>query len=80
MENLLVYVIELLIRFGKIEKNDFKICGEDCWSVYLDNRYMWVFSRPELIELRGIIHNRLAYMSDEEIAVWNRLLSQLDVQ
>lgn len=72
--------MENLIRYGEIQKMEFQLGGEDCWLVTLENGMEWVFSRSELIELRGIIHNRLAYMMDDEIAVWNRLLSQLDVQ
>ena len=80
MENLLVYVMQNLIRFGEIKKADFQLAGEDCWWVFIGNNARWVFSRHELMKLRDIIHDRLAYMFDDDIALWNRLLSQLDVQ
>ena len=79
MENLLVYVMENLIRYGEIQKTEYQLGGEDCWHVFVGDG-CWTFTRHELMELRGIIHNRLAYMSDGDITLWNRLLSQLDVQ
>ena len=80
MENLLVYVMENLMRFGEIRKSEFQLGGEDCWHVFIDDAATWTFTRHELMELRGIIHERLAYMTDDDVALWNRLLSQLDVQ
>lgn len=82
MENLLFFLLEGLIRSGKIVICDGKIAGEDALTIELycsEGHYVTSFTilRSELNCIRDVFNNRLPYLCDSEIAVFNKLFNAL---
>ena len=77
MENLLMYVVENLLKYGEIYKMEDPISSEDAWGVIVGD-FPWVFTRSEIMLLNEEYNKRLAYLTDKQIMRWNRLFSQLN--
>lgn len=76
MENLLIYLVENLLKYGDVEKCNFKIACEDAFVIYVEHA-CFTFTRSEIMLLKSECENRLAYMTDEECKIWNKLFNLL---
>lgn len=76
MENLLIYLVENILRYGDVEKCDFKLACEDAFMINIEHA-CFTLTRSEVMLLKTECDNRLAYMSDDECKVWNKLFNLL---
>lgn len=76
MENLVFYLVENLLKFGEVEKCNYKLGCEDAFLIYIENAN-FVLTRSEIMLLKEECENRLAYMSDDECVIWNKLFNLL---
>lgn len=82
MENFLFYLLEVLVRSGKIVHCNEKVAGEDALRIELycsEGHYAQSFTilRSELNCIREEYENRKMYMCDSEIADFNKLFNAL---
>lgn len=76
MENLVIYLVENLLKFGNVEKCDFKLANEEAFMISVEYAN-FVLTRSEIMLLKSECENRLAYMSDDECVIWNKLFNLL---
>lgn len=76
MENLLIYLMENLLKYGEVEKCDFKLADEDVFFIKVENA-CFTLTRSEIMLLKSECENRLAYMMDDDCEIWNKLFNLL---
>lgn len=76
MENLVIYLVENLLKFGDVEKCDFKLGCEDAFMISIEYAN-FALTRSEIMLLKSECENRLAYMLDDDCKIWNKLFSLL---
>lgn len=81
MENLMFYVLEGLLKCGRIVPYEYQVAGEDAWRIEVecDGSYVhsWSFLRSEIRVIRDSYELRKAYMYDDECKLIERLISVL---
>ena len=81
MENLMFYVLEELLKCGRIVPCEEKLAGEDAWriEVEFDGSFVhsWCLLRSEIRVIRDSYELRKAYMYDDECELIERLISVL---
>ena len=77
MENLLMYVVENLIKYGEIHEREEDVLGEDAWCIMVGD-FPWILTRSEILLLNECFNNHIGYLTDDEIRTWNRLFSLLN--
>ena len=76
MENLLIYLMENLLKYGDVEKCNIKIAGENAFVIYIEHA-CFMLTRSEIMQLKSMYDERLAYMLDNECVLWNKLFNLL---
>ena len=76
MENLVIYLVENLLKYGDVEKSNFKLACEDAFVIRVEHTN-FVLTRSEIMLLKSECKNRLAYMSDDECEIGNKLFNLL---
>lgn len=76
MENLLIYLVKNLLKYGDVKKCNFKLACDDAFAICVEHTY-FTLTRSEVMLLKSECDNRLAYMSDDECEIWNKLFNLL---
>lgn len=76
MENLLIYLVENLLRYGDVKKCDFKFSCEDAFVIYIEHA-SFILARSEIMLLKSECDNLHESMTDDERELWNKLFSLL---
>lgn len=76
MENLLIYLVQNLLKYGEIEKCNFKLANEDAFAINVEGAF-FVLTRSDVMLLKSECDNFLAYMSDDDCKIWNKLFNLL---
>ena len=76
MKNLLIYLVKNLLKYGVVEKVNFKLSGEDTFIIRIEQA-LFALNRSEVMLLKSEYDKHLAYMSDDECKIWNRLFKLL---
>lgn len=76
MEDLLLYLMENLLKYGVVEKCDLKIKDEDAFFIMV-GKACFMLTRSEIMLLKSECEKRLAYMLDDDCEIWNKLFNLL---
>lgn len=76
MENLLIYLVENLLKYGAVEKFNFKIACEEAFIIYLEHA-CFALTRSDIMLIKSACEKRIAYMTDDERKIWNKLFNLL---
>lgn len=76
MENLIIYLVENLLKYGEVEMCDVKLACEDAFMICVEHA-CFILTRSEVMLLKSECDNRIAYMSEDECKLWNKLFNLL---